>query len=120
MSVASNIATARRLIAKNGEPVTYTKVTPGAIAANPTQGRVQTAANHAITAFPFDYALREIDGTLVRRGDRQLLLVSADLPVEPATGDRVTVDGVVYDVMAVTPTRRAGVDIIHTLQLRSR
>ena len=105
MSAAKKIKTARRLIAKHGESVIYTRVSEGGISADPTAGRAETTTDYPVTAFPYAYDQSEVNGTTVRQGDRLLVLVAEDLAVTPQSRDRVTVGGTAYDVVRVDSAR---------------
>jgi hypothetical protein len=50
-----------------------------------------------------DYSEREIDGTLIRRGDRIVTLVAGSIGggQVPTPADKVTIDGDTYELVAV-------------------
>jgi len=50
-----------------------------------------------------DYEDEHIDGTLVKRGDRQILILGASLPsgIIPAEDDKVTIEEGTYNVVAI-------------------
>lgn len=76
--------------------VTLTKVepgtrTPGAL----TGGTNPTTVGHTVKGFVDMYLDTEIDGTLVHRGDRKVVIFGASLSsgVVPEPADRITAEG---------------------------
>lgn len=86
-------------------PVTLTKVaagsrTPGSLTGgvNPTISTVSTSG------IIDDYSEYQVDGTIVVRGDRRLLLIGkplTDAGVVPAPNDRATIEGTEYNIVNV-------------------
>lgn len=84
---------------------------------DPATGKVvQTEVDHEAIGVFLDYAQRDIDGTLIRVGDRRVLM-APDAP-RPLTGDAVAVDDQVLCVVAVRVTEPAGVAVLYELQVR--
>lgn len=110
-------ATAVRLLAKYGQVVTLTHSAPGTY--DPATGSVaNTLTTQTAVAVELDYSEREIDGTLVQRGDKKLLLAASGLTV-PTVDDTVTVRSVVYTIKSVNTVAPGGVDIVYELQGRA-
>ena len=110
-------ATALRLLAKYGQAVTLTHSAPGTY--DPDTGSVaNTLTTQAGVAAELDYTEREIDGTLVQRGDKKLLLASSGVTM-PTVDDTVTVRSVVYTIKSVNAVAPGGVDIVYELQGRA-
>lgn len=94
-----------RLIAANfakfGKPVgvqgcTLTKSTPGTRTAGAiSAGTNPTTATFTATGLVSDYKASQIDGTLIKQGDRQVTLFGASISngAVPEPGDRITIDG---------------------------
>ncbi len=63
-----------------------------------------TPTQHACKGFIDDYKDSQIDGTIIRKGDRKVTLLGASIkpPVAPKTNDQVTIEGDTYDVQEVT------------------
>lgn len=120
---ADMAATAADLIAEFGQPVTLTRSVPGTYnTATATNGAPQVTTQSCL-AVEDAYKAREIDGTLIRVGDKKLILspqTSAGASVTaPQTGDTVTfADTSVWTVKAVEPLSPGGTALIYTLQLR--
>lgn len=113
--VASAIDSAGGLLA-----VTLTKMTPGTRnPLDPTAGTNPTSTPYTCEGVISDYANRQIDGTLVKTGDRQVLILGATLPagIVPGPNDHVTIEGLPYDVVRVTRDPAAAA---YTLQVRGR
>jgi len=50
-----------------------------------------------------DYRAGQIDGTLIQKGDRKVLLIaeSGSAALVPSSGDRITVEGATYFIVSV-------------------
>lgn len=60
-----------------------------------------SAGAYAVQAVCEDYSAIEVDGAAVRMSDVKALILQADLPVTPATDDRITRGTTVYRVVAI-------------------
>ena len=107
--------TAQKLIADKGRTVTLRQVTGGS-AYNPltdtmTNATTDTAVKAVFTSFKQD----EIDGTLIMRGDKKVLLAAG---IEPK-GNDVIVDGATqYRVIEIMTVQPGDTTILYTLQVR--
>lgn len=83
--------------------VTLSVVTPGIRNPNePTAGVNSTIVSHIGKGVVLDYEDSEVDGTIVQRGDRQVLLIADTFPnVVPSTTDRITAEGRTYNVINI-------------------
>lgn len=69
------------------------------------------------------YALRDVDGTMVQRDDRELILDAKsfnDAGVVPDDDDRVTISSVLYQVVRVEPKPGGDTPIIYKVQVRAK
>ena len=108
-------ATATKLLTKHGESVTFTRETTTSF--DPATGEeTVTASTFSGYANPSPYALHEIDGTLVQRGDIRLMTES--LSIMPVPGDAVTFRSESYRVMHVQPISVNGGDAAYYVQAR--
>jgi hypothetical protein len=113
---ASLATTADTIIANFGVPVTVVSkgtasynVNTGAVVATDT---TQTA-NGVIT----EYNAKDIDNTMILRGDKCLLLSPIGITsIKPDA--KVIVAGVSYNVISVNETNPAGVALVYDLQIR--
>ena len=109
-------ATAAELIAEFGQTITLERSAPGAYDASTGIVPVTTTSLSG-TGIDLDYTVREIDGTLVQRGDRKLLM-SVKAGVVPAVSDVAIVGAVRFRVLAVKPLAPGGVTLTYELQCR--
>ncbi len=116
--MSSIAATASKLLAAKGEPVTITFVGGGT--SDPITGEAQTpAANTDYTGngYPSQYMQKDINGTNIIAGDVRLILEL--IGQRPEVGCQATVDSKTYRVMDVNPIRLSGDDVIYICQLRA-
>lgn len=112
-------ATAERLLERFGRSVSLRRTTvSGGDAWNPGGGTA-TTVNHAATAVVTEYDAREIDGTLIRREDRRVILSTEGLSVTPATSDKVVVGATVYAIVNVAPLEPGGTVVLYEIQARA-
>ena len=96
-------ATANRLLKGKGQSLTLTKITAGTY--NPATGGFTGAGTSTQTAYGtiLDYETKQIDGTLIKAGDKQLLLSAVKTDgtalTDPVLGDTVSIGGVVYTLV---------------------
>lgn len=111
---ARTAATATRLLTRFGASCTLKRLADAAY--DPATGTATPAVTpFATTAVVFDYDQRQIDGTLIRQGDRRAYM---DATVAPRQGDRLTWQGAELQVVAVRPLSPAGVAFLFEAQLR--
>jgi hypothetical protein len=114
--------TAGELLAEFGQSVTITK--PGAGTYDNATGVNTPAASTTQTGLAIEeaYKAHEIDGTLVKVGDKKLMLsplnAAGAVLTAPLVGHSVTVGGVVYRIMSVEPYSPGGTVLYIILQLR--
>jgi hypothetical protein len=106
---------------KGAEMILTRKVTG---AYDPATGKpTVTITQFTGSAFRDAFELKSIDGTLIRRGDVQLLVspvqVSGEDMPKPLETDTVVFDGVTYTVVAVQPWDYAGVAVGFEVQARA-
>jgi hypothetical protein len=117
------IATAQRMIRKWGLQVTLTRTTPGAY--DPATGSTGAASTATYSGFAFreNFALRDIDGTLIKHGDVRLLIapMQADgtaMPVPQTATDVLTFDGTSYTVVGPDPFKPANESVFFYVHAR--
>lgn len=100
-------------------PATLQVVTPGSRdPLNVTSGTNPTVVEYSCRGVLEDYDDRQIDGELILRGDRKVLLLGKSIgggAVEPKPGDQVTIEGRTFSVIGVTRDPAAAT---YTLQVR--
>jgi len=73
--------------------------------------------SYTVTGAKFDYAAREIDGTLIQAGDQRVYL-STTGAVLPLPGDTLTIGSAVFRVMRAGSISPAGTDLLYDVQVR--
>lgn len=96
-----------------GKTVTHVSVTSGTF--NPATGEItdrsQTSAS--VKAVVTDFRDFQIDGSIIQRGDKMLLV-----SVEPSLVDKYTIDAVDYQVVNVKSISPGDADIVYKVQVR--
>lgn len=114
-------ATATRLIDKFGQAATLKQSTIGAY--DPATGTAsETVTSSTGRVVVTDYDIRQVDGTLIQRGDKRILLsvitgVGAK-DVSPVPGDKIVVGNVTYTVVDASPLSPGGTVVMHEIQAR--
>ena len=114
--------TAAELLEEFGQSVTLTSKTSGAYS-TATGAAAVTTATQTVSAVSLDYVSRDIDGTLIRAGDKRLLMApqttaGVDLTA-PVVDDTVTVGSTVYTIKIVKPLSPAGTIILFDCNIRA-
>ena len=116
-------STAQKLLKGKGQSLTLTKVTAGTY--DPATGGFTGAGTSTQTAYGaiFDYGTKQIDGTLIKAGDKQLLLsafkTDGTALTAPVLGDTVSIGGVVYTLVEPLKTvGPAGITVIYEANIR--
>jgi hypothetical protein len=109
-------ATAERLIERFGRSAVLVRMTKGGgPASDPGPA---TPANHACKVVITNYSDRDRDDTVIKTGDRKILLSTAGLAIIPALSDRLSVDGESFQIVDIKTLDPGGVKILWTLQAR--
>jgi len=111
-------ATAAALLGDKGQVMTLTKSVRSSY--DPATGNAaQTSApTYPVTGAVFDVAARDIDGTLIKAGDRRVILSALGLTVEPTSVDTLTIGAVVHSIVQALPINPAGVVVAWKLVIR--
>lgn len=108
-------ATASGLLSDKGQPMTLTVRTSGAY--DPATGTAAvTATTETVSGAVFDYAAKDIDGTLIKRGDKRVILEASTLI--PTSTCTLTIGGVVHNIVEAVPVNPGGVVVIYKVQAR--
>lgn len=109
-------ATAKRLLDRFGQAGAISRSTPGGY--DPETGPtdpVELQSPCTVALLEFDN--RQIDGELVKIGDRRAL-IAPDVSFEPQAGDSLTVGSDVLQVVRNRPVSPAGVVVLHDCVVR--
>lgn len=98
------------LLGSRADVVTLTKITPGnRNPANLTGGTNASTTNTVARGYVSDYTTSQVDGTLIAKGDRCVVIYTSTLRgVAPAPGDRITADNSSYVIVRVEDRDPAG------------
>lgn len=110
-------ALAQEMLDEFGAPAVLNRVTPGGY--DPETGLTTdpvTLTQNGVGA-KFDYAQRDIDGTAIREGDQRVYLSTIGM-VAPQTGDTLTIDGVILNVVKAKILKPALVAVLYEVQVR--
>jgi hypothetical protein len=109
-------STAAELLTEFGQAVTLSRQTAGAY--NPATGAAAvTVTTQTGTGAIFDYGSRDIDGTLIKQGDKKLLLAALGITA-PQVDDTVTVNGVVYTIVLIKALNPAATAVMYICTIR--
>lgn len=114
---ASIATSAQSQIEDAGTPITVTRSTVASF--DPSLGYTVPGADIVATGYGVQtaYKARDIDGTVIRRGDMRLL-IGPGLSIVPEIGDTVTVDSVTWHIVNVENLTPAGTDCLYICQVR--
>ena len=105
-----------------GLTCTITKQTAGTYSTSTGVASVSTSTQSAAYGALFDYENKNIDGTLVKKGDRKLLLSALNTAgavlTAPSVNDTVTANSVTYTIVAIRPIAPSGVAVAYDCQIR--
>jgi hypothetical protein len=112
-----NAALAEASIATGDGTLTVMLLEPAAQPANPWDSPAGAPTEHEVNAVISDYPLSMIDGTLIRQGDKRLM-ISATGPA-PKVNWRVISGAVNYAILTVREIGPGGVALYYELQVRA-
>lgn len=118
----SDADTAVDLLEEFGQSVTLTSKTSGAY--SPSTGiAAVTTSTQTVNAVSLDYVSRDIDGTLIKAGDKRLLIApktTAGITLTaPVVDDTVLVGSMTYTIKSVKPLSPAGTVILFDCNIRA-
>jgi hypothetical protein len=108
---------ANQLIGDFGKTVTYKQ---RASSFDPSTGKTSftETASSAIIAPPEPYKQNRIDGSTIQNGDAMTSVAGSAISFVPEIGDRVLMNGVDWNVVAVNPVFSGELVAMYELQLR--
>lgn len=108
----------RAIINEQGREVTYkTKVSTSRNST--TLKKTVTLTSTTIRASIRNYKSNELSA-LVQEGDRELKIAADEITFIPEANDKITVDGLDFNVVAVNIIKNRNVDAIYVLRIRGR
>jgi hypothetical protein len=110
-------STASALLQDKGMAMTLHKRTPAAY--DPaTASTMVDEVDHACTGAQFDFPALLIDGTMIQRGDKKVVLSAQGLTVVPDVGDAMTAGTTRRNVISVKAIAPADIVVAYVLQVR--
>lgn len=118
-SIAAEVNAALAEVARDVGDRTFqvTLLEPAAQPVNPWDSPAGDPTEHEVNAMVSDYPQGMIDGELIQRGDKRIML-STTGPI-PAINWRIIVGGVNYAIMMVREYQPSGVTLYAECQLRA-
>lgn len=110
-------ALADELLGEYGAPALLTRVTPGGYDPDTGTTTPDVTTTWDGTGAAFDYEQDDIDGTKIRQGDQRVYMSVAGV-VNPQTGDTLTIDGVVLNVVISRALKPASTAVLYDVQVR--
>lgn len=114
--------TAAELLEEFGQSVTLTSKTSGAYSVSTGTAAV-TTSTQTVSVVALDYGSKDIDGTLIKAGDKRLLMApqttAGDNLTAPAVDDTVTVGSTVYTIKGIKTLSPAGTVVLFDCNIRS-
>ncbi len=108
--------TARSLLAKFGQSMTLTKYLVGTYDATTGENSSTTSETTDIgVIMPYGDGLKASENSLIKADDQQIFIQMATVP---SVADKISVAGVVYDVVSVKAIEPAGINVLYELQVR--
>ena len=108
-------ATAERLINRYGQDGAIRRI----VESGPAWDPVLTPEDMACRLVDLNYEEKNIDGTLIKRGDRMVYLSTAGLTIEPQLSDKVLIGGVEHSIQNVLPLSPGGIIVFWQIQARN-
>lgn len=112
------LSTARRLIRKYGQNISFSRVTEGSFV--PSTGALGTGTTTSYTAYgcPIAGPNTEIPGNLLEQDDSDVWVEVNNSSTVPLIGDTCSLGGRVYRVMNVTGYVAQGLTVVFKLTVR--
>lgn len=107
-------ATADRLIDKSGQQGTITRMENTGPAWNPIQSKV----NYPCRLVVLKYSAKDIDGSLIKAGDKKVYVSAIGLKIEPKTTDKLIIQGKENTIISVDQLNPAGTVVYYICQCR--
>lgn len=114
--------TAAELLEEFGQSITLTSKTSGAYSVS-TGTTAVTTSTQTVSAVVLDYGSKDIDGTLIRAGDKRLLMApqttAGDDLTAPVVDDTVAVGSTTYTVKGIKTLSPSGTVVLFDCNIRS-
>ena len=118
MDYSSLNATAIAQIADKGRAVTLVYKTPGSYDPQTDAITGNGTTSQTVKMVILNFKRKDVDGTLIKTGDRMALLANDALTRPPKTNDNVTDGGETYNIEDVEAVAPGDTVLLYKLQLR--
>lgn len=103
----------------NSQVVQIRRVTDGAAGATPWKPASPTSADESVNGTVLAISDEKVDGTLVQRGDRLVLIAAQDVKNgKPTTADSIVIGGAQHKIINMEVVGPSGDDILYKVQVR--
>lgn len=106
--------TARELVDEFGRTITLRRVNPGAYSAASDSFSGASSVDHTVKAVFTSFKAQEIDGEIIRRDDKRVILAG----IAPLVGDQILEETTTWRVLSVETVKPGDTDILWKVQAR--
>lgn len=113
------VKTARRLLAKYGQTLTFTRMGAGSVLDPDTLQYTEvpdTVFSDKGVVFAYSNGVTSMENTIIQRDDQQVFWQGSTAPIP--TDKMTTEAGDVYNVINVKPLQPSGVNVLYEIQVR--
>ena len=107
---------ALELIREFGEPVSFSRVTVGVYNPSTASSSSDVTVSYSGFGAPMEYANKDIDGTVIQRGDFRVL--AHKMSEVPEVGDGLLLGSITCRIISVNTTKVNGASLLYSLQCR--
>jgi len=109
---------ANKLISRRGLAMTLRVITKGAYDASTRLFGADIVTDYPCNGVIEEYSERDIDGTVIKQGDKKIILAAYGLPVQPEAKNLIIMGEEIWLVQKNKPLAPGGIAVIHTVQVR--
>jgi hypothetical protein len=109
-------ANAYQILSRYGLTISITKRVAGGYD-TATGSAIETLSVETGKGTPFNYLIKNIDGTLIKEGDQQLFISPRGIS-KPQVNDEVTVNGIKFTIMSVKEINPGGTSLLYDCNIR--
>lgn len=108
-------------IAEDGQTMTYTRIT-GSVYDATAGTNVPTTANTTVSGFVVEQSEKDIEGSLVKRNDKRVVIEAKALAaagVTPSENDSITISSTIHKIVHLEPVSPAGTALVFKAWVRA-
>lgn len=118
MDYSGLLSTATTQIADKGRSITLIHKNQGSYNSATDSISGQSSSSETVSAVFTEYDQKDIDGTLIKAGDKRAMISASGIASAPDTADQVTDGSLKYSIISVSTIQPGGTPLIYYLQLR--